>query len=60
LIAVLCCFCEWFDFGVFAVSGWGWVNALAGNGDVAPPGFTVKLRYADNGSFSIDGELQAK
>jgi hypothetical protein len=23
LIAVLCCFCEWFDFGVFAVSGWG-------------------------------------
>ena len=23
LIAVLCCFCEWFDFGVCAVSGWG-------------------------------------
>ena len=22
-IAVLCCFCEWFDFGVCAVSGWG-------------------------------------
>ena len=24
-------------FGVCVVSGWGWVNALVGNGDVAPP-----------------------
>ena len=24
LIAVLCYFCEWFDFGVCAVSGWGY------------------------------------
>ena len=23
LIAVLCCFCGWIDFGVCAVSGWG-------------------------------------
>ena len=26
-------------FGVCAVAGWGWVNALVGNEDVAPPRF---------------------
>ena len=46
LITVLCCFCEWLDFGVCAVSGWD--NALAGNGGVAPPRF----RNAGNGDFT--------
>ena len=39
LIAVLCYFCEWLDFWRFVRFRVG----VAGNGDVAPPGFTVEL-----------------
>ena len=35
LIAVLCCFCEWIDFWRFL----RFRDGVAGNGDVAPPGW---------------------
>ena len=43
LIAVLCYFCEWLDFWRFVRFRVG----VAGNGDVAPPSFTVEL-YASH------------
>ena len=40
LIAVLCYFCEWFDFGVLCGFGVGLGNAgFAGSRDAAPPSF---------------------